>query len=118
LTPAAKLALTIGLLAGLVLGLYIGWEAVPPEGANSGLASLRADYKADYAIMVAEIFAADHDPAAAETRLARLGLPAAVLPEAYAAALNQNRSARDLDRLAGLAAALSVEIPVTGSSPR
>lgn len=64
----------IAIAVGLAAGLLAGWVFFPP--ANSGVTapdSLRSDYKADYVLMTAEIYAQDDNLDDAAARLQFLG---------------------------------------------
>ena len=64
-------AIAIGI--GVVLGLLYGWVFNPPPSNSASLVNLRDDYKADYTLMVAEVFQHEHNLTVAITRLERLG---------------------------------------------
>lgn len=49
------------ILIGSILGLIYGWVVNPTGVKSTTLASLRTDFKADYVVMVSEIYANDHD---------------------------------------------------------
>lgn len=51
----------IFILIGFVVGLIYGWVINPAGVTNTTLASLRADFKADYVVMVSEIYSSNHD---------------------------------------------------------
>lgn len=51
----------IFILIGFVLGLIYGWVINPSGVKTTSLASLRADFKADYVVMVSEIYFFNHD---------------------------------------------------------
>ena len=51
----------IFILIGFVMGLIYGWVLNPGGVKNTTLASLRADFKADYVVMVSEIYSSNHD---------------------------------------------------------
>lgn len=63
----------VSILVGLALGIAYGWMVNPVQYVDTPPSNLRADYKADYALMVAEIYAADGDLTLASYRLSRLG---------------------------------------------
>ena len=63
----------ITLAVGIGLGLSYGWFVDPVDFFDLTPDTLRADYKADYVLMVAEAYGAEHDPALAARRLAILG---------------------------------------------
>lgn len=61
------------IVAGVVLGLLVGWFLVKPQPAyDSDITRLRPDYRADAVLMVAENFALDGDKMFALDQLARL----------------------------------------------
>ncbi|MGB9897013.1 hypothetical protein, partial [Thermanaerothrix sp.] len=53
------------LAIGLGLGLYLGWGVLAAQPNDTSPDSLRADYRADYVLMVAEIYQHEGDPDAA-----------------------------------------------------
>lgn len=55
----ALFGLTI--LAGLILALYYGWAVRPVHATNVDPDLLREDFRADYALMIAEAYQADSD---------------------------------------------------------
>ncbi len=63
-------------LAGIAAGLLYGWVINPVKFVDTTPASLRADYRTDYVLMVAEAFHADQDAALAGRRLAIFGAEA------------------------------------------
>ena len=63
----------IALLAGIGIGLAYGWVIDPVDYFDLTPDTLRADYKADYVLMVAETYHADQDPGLAARRLAIFG---------------------------------------------
>ena len=107
----ARFALALGFAFGLALGLYYGWVVSPVQYTDTEPASLRADYKAEMALMAAEVFAADGDLDGAQARLAALGPAREAIPAAFETALAAGKPQADLRRLAALAAALDVATP-------
>lgn len=55
------LGFVIFIILGIGIGLIYGWLINPGDVKNTTLSSLRADYKADYALMVSEVYASDPD---------------------------------------------------------
>lgn len=55
------LGFIIFIILGIGIGLVYGWLISPGDVKSTTLASLRADYKADYALMVSEVYASDPD---------------------------------------------------------
>ncbi len=102
------LRFTLFLLLGLAAGLFYGWVVSPLKYVDTGLSHLSADYRADYVLMVAEIYASARDPEPAARFLSLLS------PEApsviVAAALDYARAAgydpADLTRLQTLLTAM------------
>jgi hypothetical protein len=63
----------LAILVGVGAGLAFGWMMMPPAAPKDApLASLRADFKADLVLMVAEDFQTDPDSMQALTQLDRL----------------------------------------------
>lgn len=58
---------------GAVAGSIYGWMINPVEYVNARPESLRSDYKADYVLMVAEIYGKEADILLAANQLAMLG---------------------------------------------
>ena len=77
------LFILIALAAGFGMGLAYGWYVDPVEFFDLTPDTLRADYKADYVLMVAEAYRGEQDPGLAARRLAILGSrsPAAIASE-------------------------------------
>ena len=67
------LFILFALLLGIGAGLAYGWYVDPVEFFDLTPDTLRADYKADYVLMVAESYRAEQDPGLAARRLAILG---------------------------------------------
>jgi hypothetical protein len=66
-------SLLIGVLIGLAVGVFLGWEQFPVEYTNSAMSALAPRYQEDYTVMVAEGYLYDQDINAALTRLQPLG---------------------------------------------
>ncbi len=63
----------LAILVGVGAGLAFGWMMMPPAAPrNAPLASLRADFKTDLVLMVAEEFQTDPDSMQALTQLDKL----------------------------------------------
>jgi hypothetical protein len=102
----------IPLLAGIGLGLLVGWLA-PVQRFTTGFDRLHPDYKADYVVMVGSAYLLDGDWPTAEARLIALGeenLPTYVgeLTERY---ITEGRSVNDIRGLVSLSAALGYTSP-------
>ena len=66
-------SLLIGVLTGLVVGVFLGWEQFPVEYTNSSMSALAPRYQEDFTVMVAEGYLYDQDINGALTRLQPLG---------------------------------------------
>lgn len=97
------------ILIGAAAGLYLGWYARPLSTENAPASALRADYKTDYILMVAEIYRAEKNASLAANRLAQLDSKPALrlVQEAILSAGELGYSSADLDLLARLAQGLS-----------
>jgi hypothetical protein len=67
------LFMLIALAIGIGLGIAYGWFVDPVEFFDLTPDTLRADYKADYVLMIAEAYRAEQDPGQAARQLAILG---------------------------------------------
>jgi hypothetical protein len=67
------LYMILALLAGVAAGLAYGWAIDPVDFYDLTPDTLRADFKADYVLMTAEAYRAEHDPGLAARRLAVFG---------------------------------------------
>jgi hypothetical protein len=63
----------LALLAGIGIGLAYGWIIDPVDYFDLTPDTLRADYKADYVLMVSEAYQSEQDPGLAARRLAVFG---------------------------------------------
>jgi hypothetical protein len=110
----------IMIAAGLVLGLLYGWVINPVKYEDTTPSMLHSDYKADYVLMVAEIYNHDKDAGQAINRLTLLGAqsPERIVASALLTARERGYAAQDLDLMEKLAQALqnSVATPV-GAQP-
>jgi hypothetical protein len=88
----------LAILAGIGLGLLYGWVISPVEFVDTSPNMLREDYKADYVLMVAEVYSNEDDLQLAVQRLGLLGgddIPANV-EQALVFAVDQGYTADDL----------------------
>ncbi|GBD08743.1 hypothetical protein HRbin22_00984 [Candidatus Thermoflexus japonica] len=77
------IAFLVGLLPGLIGGLYLAWEVFPPPPGGSSPAELALPYQELWIVLAARADAVERDPAALRRRLEALALPD--LPERLAA---------------------------------
>ena len=75
MTRTALLNLIVGLALGVALGLVYTWKIDPVKYTDAAPDSLRADYKSEYVLMIAQAYAADSDLDLARARLATLNAP-------------------------------------------
>jgi len=61
------------ILAGIGLGIFIGYRVLHVQNPETAPDTLRIDYKTDYVLMVAAIYHQDGNAPAAEVRLSFLG---------------------------------------------
>ena len=105
---------------GIALGLLYGWVVDPVEFVDTTPNTLRADYKADYVLMVAEIYSVDRNAESAVIRLTFLGDPSPVdsVENAMIFAVDAGYASEDLRILRDLADALApLAQPAAGDSP-
>ena len=107
------LFLSLGLLLGAGLGLYIGWIAWPTEYTEADLTILADEYRYDYTVMVASNYAIDRNLPAARQRLDALGMSDsnAWLLEVAGQAILQGAADDDIRHLALLANDLGLAAP-------
>ena len=100
------------ILAGIGIGLAYGWVINPVIYRNTGMESLRIDYKTDYVLMVAELYEAEGDVAMALARLSYLepASPLTLVTTAIDFAENNNYASDDLQLMWELAAALNAAL--------
>jgi hypothetical protein len=101
---------------GLAAGLVYGWVISPVEYTNTTPDTLRADYRSDYVLMVAEVFHTNQNVEQAARQLGILGSepPAQIASQALAYARQANFPASDLTLLQSLTAALQTWQPASG----
>jgi hypothetical protein len=112
----------IAILIGLGLGLLYGWVLDPVKFVDTTPDSLRADYRTDYVLMIAEAYHADRDAEAAVRRLAVLGSdpPSSLARQALQTAQRLGYAGNDVSRLQELSLAMQAYQPAptpAGSAP-
>ncbi len=101
-------SIVLGIIAGAISGLLIGWVLFPTEYINSPMVDLGTRYKEDYVLMIAYGYLVDGDVNGAIERLRVLGVenvPAYIqeLTERY---ITNSRDVNDIRRLVALAEGL------------
>lgn len=104
----------LSIAAGIGLGLAYGWLIKPPDPNQLTPQVLRADFKADYVLMVAQVYQRDQNLPQAVQRLSRLDpqSPARAVAEALLTARDLQYDPADLQVMSDLARALqTLETP-------
>lgn len=103
----------VGLTAGLILGLLVGWVVWPVELVDTSIADLAPEYKDEYIFLVASAYVVDGDVDKAQARLARLEVPN--INQSMSALIDrfilEGRPEGDIQTLVSLAQALGVTSP-------
>jgi hypothetical protein len=103
----------IAIAIGIGLGLLYGWVISPVQFVDTTPASMRADYRADYVLMVAEAYDVDENTDLAIRRLAIFGSnsPADIAAQALQTGQAIGYSAEDISTLQELMRALQAYQP-------
>lgn len=109
----------LALAAGIGLGLLYGWIIDPVEFTDLTPDTLRADYRADYILMVAEAYQAEKDADLAARRLAIFGSdsPADIAASALPIGRENGFGASEISAIEDLVAALRAWQPAAGAAP-
>lgn len=113
----------ITILLGFLASVYYGWAVRPVTAHNAEPHLLRDDFRADYALMVAEAFLADGDEERAIAALGFLGEegepynPYALISDAMLFGTENGFSPEDLALLQTLQQALLEYDPRFGATP-
>lgn len=104
---------------GIGLGLLYGWVIDPVDFVDLTPDTLRADFRADYILMVAEAYASERDLDLAARRLAIFGSdpPAEIAASALPFGPSAGFSPSELSSLEELVAALRAWQPSSGAAP-
>jgi hypothetical protein len=104
----------LGLVVGLLGGLYVAWVMLPGADNTAGVDALRPVHQADYLFMVSQSYAGDGDWELAAARLARLQDPAIneQLIRLLEQFLREGRPADQVRNLARLAQQAGADSPV------
>lgn len=96
------------ILAGFAIGVIYGWVINPVVYRNTGMDSLRIDYKTDYVLMAAELYQTEGDVALALARLSYLEetSPLAFVTGCINYAEQNNYASGDLQSMWTLASAI------------
>jgi hypothetical protein len=102
------LFILLALVAGIGMGLAYGWFVDPVEFSDLTPDTLRADFKTDYVLMVAEAYRTEQDPGLAARRLAILDSksPAAIASDGLTYARKNGFADSDIALIQELVTAL------------
>lgn len=109
----------LALVAGVGLGLLYGWVIDPVEFVDLTPDTLRADYRADYILMVAESYMLENDLDLAARRIAIFGSnpPAEIIAQALQYGTSVGFSQSELTDLETLVQAMRTWQPSSGVAP-
>lgn len=109
----------IALTIGIVLGLIYGWVIQPVQYTDVTPNILRADYRADYVLMVAEAYQNEYDSELSARRLAILGSesPAQIVADTINYATQNGFTQNELTLLQSLLTAMQTYQPQGNSAP-
>ena len=118
MSPLRWLFFIISIAIGVGLGLYYGWVISPVQYVDTTPATLSADFRADYTLMIAETFQNEQNLDNAARRLAILGSqpPTKFVTDAISFAQQNHYSPADIGLLQNLNTALQVWQP--GATPQ
>ena len=107
------LLVILGLTAGAVVGLLLGWVVWPVKYVDTAIADLAPEYKEEYILLLASAYVTDGDLEKAEVRLARLEVPnvkqsLSALIDRY---ILEGRDEADIQALVALAHARGITSP-------
>jgi hypothetical protein len=109
----------VALGLGIALGLVYGWVIAPVQYVDVTPNILRADYRADYVLMVAEAHMREQNSELSARRLALLGSdpPAKMVEETLIYAAQNGFTQTETMTLKGLFTAMQTYQPQGGSAP-
>jgi len=104
---------------GIIIGLIYGWAIDPIEYTDVTPGILRADYRADYVLMVAEAYQTEQDSGTAARRLAILSSepPDGIVSTTLDYARINNFSQTEITLLQGLLSAMQTYQPDGANAP-
>jgi len=119
MTRTAFFNLLGGISLGVAAGVFYTWVLNPVKYVDVSPDTLRADYKADYVVMIAQAYVADGDISLARTRLATLKLPnpGQFVADTASQQMAAGASVDDLRALNTLATALGAVPPPLQTTP-
>ena len=117
---ARRIWFIIAIIIGVAAGLGYGWVINPVKYVNTSPVTLRADYKTDYVLMVAEVYHKDGDLDLAAQRLAFLGNtpPLELVQQAIVLANQVGYAPEDVGLMIRLNQALQTWSPRSQANPQ
>jgi hypothetical protein len=111
--------IAIAAAIGITIGLIYGWVINPVQYTDVTPNILRADYRADYVLMVAEAYQTEQDTSLAARRLAIFGVqpPSEIISATIEYARQQGFSQDEMIILQGLLGAMQTYQPVGDALP-
>jgi hypothetical protein len=119
MTTSNWIKIVLAAVIGIALGIVYGWIIDPVEYIDASPDILRADYRADYVLMVAEAHQGQPDPEVSARRLAILGSesPAQIVESTLDYASNNGFTQDEIILLQGLLTAMQTYQPQGNNSP-
>jgi hypothetical protein len=119
MTTSTWIKIVIAASIGIALGLIYGWVINPIEYTDITPNILREDYRADYALMVAEAHQNEQNAETAAQRLAIFGSdsPALIVTSALDYAAKNNFTQNEIDLLQNLLTAMQTYQPQGATAP-
>jgi hypothetical protein len=113
MSPKRWIFFVLAAITGIGIGLYYGWVISPVQYVDTTPSTLRAEFRADYTLMVAETYQSEQNLNNAARRLAILGSqpPAQIVSFALNFAQQNKYSPTDIVLLQNLGMALQVWKP-------
>ena len=107
------------IIIGIGIGLTYGWVINPVVYTDVTPDALRADYRADYVLMVAEAYQGEQDPETAARRIAMIGseTPDLIVTSSLDYAIANNFSQNEILLLQGLLTAMQTYQPQPVNAP-
>ena len=105
----------LAIAIGVAFGVLLGWAVNPLNTVNTGLDSLRIDYKTDYVLMVAQLYQSEGNIATALAHLALLGqdAPADIVQRAINFASQRAYAPAYITTMENLAGAIAQHSPTS-----
>jgi len=119
MTSSNWIKILIAVIVGIALGLAYGWVIDPVEYTDVTPNILRADYRADYVLMVAEAHQSEQDSETTARRLAILGSesPEQIVASTLEFAIKNNFTQNEILLLQGLLTAMQTYQPQAINAP-